>query len=298
MKFDKRILVTGGTGFVGIKLRSVLAAHGHWVSIATRSPQAQRDGISGIDYVPWLPDMAKYDAVVNLAGANIFGQRWSDAFKAEIRSSRVEGTKKLVDALAASPKKPAVLVNASAIGIYGDQGERVLNEGASLASDFLAEVCSAWEREAQRAESLGVRVVTVRIGVVLGRGGGALAAMLTPFKLGLGGPIGNGQAWFSWIHIHDLAELIHTCIADANVRGPVNAVAPGACTNKVYTKALGRALKRPTIFPLPPFALKLMLGEVAGVITGSQRCEPAVAQKLGFKFKYPDIDSALQHILT
>lgn len=298
MKFDKRILVAGGSGFVGTKLRSVLASHGHGVSIASRSPKTPRDGISGVDYVPWLPDLAKYDAIVNLAGANIFERRWNDAFRNEIRSSRVDATRKIVDALAAAPKRPAVLVNASAIGIYGDQGDRALTESASFGSDFLAEVCQAWEREALRAETLGVRVVTVRTGVVLGRGGGALAAMLTPFKLGLGGPIGSGKAWFSWIHIHDLAELIHTCVLDPQIRGPINAVAPGACTNAEYTKALGRALKRPTIFPLPPFALKLMLGDVAEVITGSQRCTPAVAQKVGFQFKHPDIDSALTHILT
>lgn len=298
MKFDKRILVTGGSGFVGTKLRSVLASHGHGVSIASRDPHTPRDGIAGVDYVPWLPDLAKYDAIVNLAGANIFARRWNDAFRAEIRSSRVDSTKRIVDALAAAPKKPAVLINASAIGIYGDQGERLLPESAKLGDDFLAEVCQAWEREALRAEALGVRVVTVRTGVVLGRGGGALAAMLTPFKLGLGGPIGSGKAWFSWIHIHDLAELLHTCVLDAQIRGPLNAVAPGACTNRDYTKALGRALRRPTVLPLPPFALKLMLGGVAEVITASQRCTPAVATSRGFSFKYPDIDTALTHILT
>ncbi len=298
MQFDKRILVTGGTGFVGTKLRSVLSTHGHGVSIVTRTPQAPRAGMTGVDYVPWLPDLSKYDAIVNLAGANIFEKRWSASFKQEIRSSRVEGTKKLVDALAATNKRPAVLVSASAIGIYGDQGDRPLDEAAKFGDDFLAEVCQAWEREAQRAESLGVRVVLLRVGVVLGSGGGALAAMLTPFKLGLGGPIGSGNAWFSWIHIHDLAELIHAAIVTPAARGPINAVAPGACTNKVYTKALGRTLKRPTIFPLPPFALKLMLGEVAGVITGSQHCKPVAAEKLGFKFKYPDIDSALGQVLA
>lgn len=297
MKFDKRILVTGGSGFVGTKLRSVLAAHGHWVSIASRSPQTPRDGIAGVDYVPWLPDLGKYDAIVNLAGANIFGRRWSESYKAEIRSSRIDTTQRIVDALAAAPKKPAVLVNASAIGFYGDQGDRPLDENARPGDDFLAEVCQAWEREALKAQSHGVRVVLCRTGVVLGRDGGALKQMLLPFKLGLGGPIGSGKAWFSWIHVHDLAELIHAAIVDPAYSGPMNGVAPGACTNREYTKALGRALHRPTIFPLPPIALSAMFGEVADVLTASQRCTPAVAQKAGFQFKYPDIDSALQHIL-
>jgi uncharacterized protein (TIGR01777 family) len=298
MKFDKRILVTGGTGFVGTKLRSMLASHGHWVSIASRSPKLPSDGIAGVDYVPWLPDLSKYDAVVNLAGANIFSRRWNAAYKEEIRASRVEGTRKVVDAMAAAAKKPTVLVNASAIGIYGDQGERPLPETAKLGDDFLADVCKAWEREAQRAESLGVRVVRLRSGVVLGRNGGALKTMLPPFRLGLGGPIGSGKAWFSWIHIQDLAELIHFALMNPSIAGPVNGVAPGACTNKDYTKALGRALHRPTLFPLPPAVLRLMLGEVAEVITGSQRCTPTVAQQAGFEFKYPDIDSALKHILS
>ncbi len=298
MKFDKRILVTGGTGFVGTKLRSVLASHGHGVSIASRTVETHRDGIAGVDYVPWLPDLSKYDAVVNLAGANIFGRRWNAAYKDEIRSSRVEATKKVVDAIAAATKRPAVLVNASAIGIYGDQGEQSLPETAKFGSDFLAEVCQVWEQEAQRAESLGVRVVRLRTGVVLGRNGGALKTMLPPFKLGLGGPIGSGKAWFSWIHIQDLAELIHFAVQNESISGPVNGVAPGACTNREYTKALGRALHRPTVFPLPPVMLKLMLGEVAEVVTASQRCTPAVAQKAGFEFKYPDIDTALKHILS
>jgi len=297
MNVDKRILVTGGTGFVGTKLRSVLVAHGHWVSIATRTPEKQRAGHSGVDYVPWLPDLARYDAVINLAGANIFGRRWNAAYRDEIRESRIESTRTLVDAIAKSPKKPAVLINASAIGIYGDQGDRLLPETAKFGDDFLAEVCQAWEREARRAEDLGVRVVYLRTGVVLGLKGGALDAMLTPFKLGVGGPIGSGRAWFSWIHLADLCELMHFCVQNSEIRGPVNGVAPGACTNKVYTKALGRALHRPTVFPLPPFALKLMLGDVAEVITGSQHCTPAVAQKAGFTFKFADIDSALGNLL-
>lgn len=297
MKIDKRVLVTGGTGFVGYKLRSALAARGHWVAIATRSPDAKRALQSGIEYVPWLPDLSKYDAIVHLAGANLFDRRWSAAYKEEIRASRVDGTRKLVDAIAAAAKKPSVLVSGSAIGIYGDRGNVELSENATFGDDFLASVCKEWEREAERAQTLGVRTVLLRTGVVLGQGGGALKALLPPFKLGLGGPIGSGKHWMSWIHIDDLVGLIIAAIETPTLTGALNGVAPGACTNKDFTKALGRALHRPTIFPLPPPALRLMLGEVATVLTASQRCVPRKARDCGYQFKFGDIDACLRNLL-
>ena len=298
MKVDKHILVTGGTGFVGTKLRSALVAHGHWVSIATRTPQAPRSLHSGVDYVPYLPDLAKYDAVVNLAGENLFAARWNPAVKARLRSSRIDATRALVEALAKASKKPTVLVNASAIGVYGDQGERTLAENAAHGDDYLAELCTAWEREAENAREFGVRVVSLRIGVVLGNGGGALAKMLPPFKLGLGGPIGSGRAWMSWIHVTDLAQLIAFAVENAQLTGPVNAVAPQACTNGDFTKALGRALHRPAFFPLPPFMLKAVFGEVASVLTASQRCVPQAATQAGFHYKFGDIDAALRDLVS
>src|SRR5882672_816267 len=212
MDGDKKTLITGGTGFVGQRLRSALVASGNSVSIATRAPEKHRDASAMVEYVPWLPDLAKFDAVVNLAGEPIMGKRWSEKFKAKILSSRVEGTRKLVDAIAAAEKKPSVLVSASAIGFYGEQGERALTESSAHGDDFMAMVCEQWEREAQRAAQFGVRVVSLRIGVVLGREGGALAKMLPPFELGLGGPFGSGAMYMSWIHVQDLVELVQFAI--------------------------------------------------------------------------------------
>jgi uncharacterized protein (TIGR01777 family) len=293
---NQRILIVGGTGFVGTRLRQMIVDRGGKVVVATRNPSAQ-PVMAGVEYAAMPADLSGFDAVVNLAGEPLFGRRWNDAVKAEIRRSRVEGTRKLVDALKASAQRPKVLVNASAIGIYGDQGERLLPESAKSSVDYLAEVCTAWESEAERASELGVRVVKLRIGVVLGAGG-ALKQMLPPFKLGLGGPIGSGAHWMSWIHIDDLCGMILHALRDETVSGAVNGVAPGACTNKDFSKALGRALSRPAFFPVPPFMLKLMFGEVATVLTASQRCVPERALKSGYAFKYADIDGALRAILS
>jgi uncharacterized protein (TIGR01777 family) len=293
---NQRILIVGGTGFVGTRLRQMIVDRGGKVVVATRNPSAQ-PVMAGVEYAAMPADLSGFDAVVNLAGEPLFGRRWNDAVKAEIRRSRVEGTRKLVDALKASAQRTKVLVNASAIGIYGDQGERLLPESAKSSVDYLAEVCTAWESEAERASELGVRVVKLRIGVVLGAGG-ALKQMLPPFKLGLGGPIGSGAHWMSWIHIDDLCGMILHALRDETVSGAVNGVAPGACTNKDFSKALGRALSRPAFFPVPPFMLKLMFGEVATVLTASQRCVPERALKSGYAFKYADIDGALRAILS
>lgn len=293
---SQRILITGGTGFVGTRLRQLLVDRGAKVTIVTRSPQ-NRPVVAGVEYSTLPSDLSGFDAIVNLAGEPVAGKRWNDAVKAEIRASRVDGTKKLVDALAKSAQKPKVLVSASAIGIYGDQGERLLPESAKEGGDFLAEVCTAWEREANRASELGVRVVNLRIGVVLGNGG-ALKQMLPPFKLGLGGPIGSGAHWMSWIHVDDLCGLVQHALRDETVSGPLNGVAPGACTNKDFSKALGRALHRPAIFPVPPFMLRLMFGDVEQVLTASQRCVPERALKSGYAFKYADIDGALRSLFS
>jgi uncharacterized protein (TIGR01777 family) len=297
MSTEQKILVTGGTGFVGNRLRSALVARGNAVSIATRSPQMQLAPNALVEYVPWLPDLSKFDAVVNLAGEPIMGRRWNEKFKARILSSRVEGTHKLFDAIAAAEKKPSVLVSASAVGFYGDQGERALTESSAHGSDFMALVCEQWEREAQRAAQFGVRVVNLRIGVALGREGGALAKMLPPFRLGLGGPFGSGAMYMSWIHVQDLVELIAFAIRSQSVSGPLNGVAPGACTNKQFSKALGRALHRPAIFPVPPFALRLVVGQVSQVLLASQHVKPERALAAGFRFKFPEIDGALRDLV-
>jgi hypothetical protein len=298
MKEASKVLLTGGTGFVGNRLVDGLVAAGHTVSVVTRTPERHRSARAGVDYVGWLPDLQRYQAVVNLAGAPIFGTKWTAAVKDEIRSSRVESTRRLVEGLRAAQPRPAVLVSASAIGWYGERGDEPLSEGAGPGTGFLAEVCQAWEAEALAAEELGVRVVRVRIGVVLGPNGGALQQMLLPFKLGLGGPIGSGAQWFSWVHLRDLVALLVRAVEDETLRGAVNGTAPNPVTNKEYARTLGHVLHRPTVLSIPPFALRLRFGEAAEVLTASLRCLPEAALKAGFEFRFGTLEGALRDILA
>ncbi|HEV2202295.1 MAG TPA: TIGR01777 family oxidoreductase [Bryobacteraceae bacterium] len=278
------IAITGASGFIGRNLAARLTAEGH----STRAISL-RSGVA--------PDaLAGCDAVVNLAGEPV-AQRWTASAKKKILGSRVDGTRALVRALAGLGRKPPVLVSASAVGYYGSRGDETLGEAAPQAADFLGEVSVAWEREALEAEKLGIRVVCPRIGVVLGRGGGALQKMLPPFKLGVGGRIGNGNQWMSWIHIDDLVNLIVFALSgvsnNAALSGPVNAVAPNPVTNAAFTRELARALHRPAIFPVPEFALKLMFGEMASLLLGGQRVIPQAALAAGFQFRYSELGSAL-----
>lgn len=276
------IALTGATGFVGRRVGELLRGEGHTVrAISTRG------GIRAAD-------LAGCEAVINLAGEPV-AQRWTAAARERIRASRVEGTRALVAALAAKP--PAVLVSASAVGYYGSRGDQILNELAPPASDFLGLLAADWEREAREAEKLGVRVVTLRIAVVLGSGGGALSQMLLPFKLGVGGRIGDGKQWMAWIHRDDLASLIAFAVKNPTLTGAVNAAAPESVTNAEFTRELGRALHRPTIFPVPRVALKLLFGEMADVIFASQRVVPEAALRAGFQFQFPDIRGALEEIV-
>ena len=238
-------------------------------------------------------DFEGCDAVVNLTGEPV-AQRWSIAARARIRSSRVEGTRSIVEALRRNP--PAVLVSASAIGYYGSRGDEVLTESSEPADDFLGRLAVEWEREALRAEEFGVRVVTLRIGVVLGEGG-ALAKMLPIFRLGLGGRIGDGQQWMSWVHLDDLARLIEFAL-ESPVRGAINATAPNPVTNAEFTRELGRALHRPAVFPVPKVALRMLYGEMAEIVWASQRVIPQAALSSGFRFQFPELPTALNRILT
>jgi len=289
------VLVAGGTGFVGRRLSAALLARGDVVTVVTRDPAAaQARGMPGVGYRGWLPALDGYDAVVNLAGENIFGRRWNARVRQELRDSRILPTRRIVDALHAAQRPPSVLVNASAIGFYGDRGDELLPETAGPGGDAMATLCSAWEAEAARSP---VRTVVVRIGVVLGEGGGALSAMLPFFRLGLGGPIGFGRQWFSWIHADDLAALLLCALDEPAARGPLNGVSPGVVRNAELTRALGRALHRPALLPVPPLALRLKFGQVADLLTASQRCVPEAAQRLGFAFRYTEIGPALQQLL-
>jgi uncharacterized protein (TIGR01777 family) len=235
------------------------------------------------------------DAVVHLAGEGVADHLWTPARKQAIRDSRVGGTRALVRAIATVPSeaRPRALISASAIGYYGDRGDEQLDEQSQSGNDFLAEVCTAWEQEAFAAEKLGVRTVVVRLGVVLGKEGGALQKMLLPFRLGLGGRLGSGRQWMSWIHLDDLVSLFVSVIGDGNATGAINGVAPTPVTNAVFTAALGKVLYRPVILSVPAFALRLTLGEMSAILLASQRALPRAAERLGFTFRYPYIRSAL-----
>jgi hypothetical protein len=247
---------------------------------------------------PWQSAVNKCDAVVNLAGENIFGRRWNEEFKGKLRDSRVYGTQNVVDAVARASSKPRVLVNASAVGYYGPHGDEPLTEDSPPGGDFLARICVEWEAAARTLNTSECRLVIVRIGVVLAPDGGALATMLTPFKLGVGGPVGNGRQWMSWVHIDDVVDILLLAIDHPEVTGILNGAAPEPVTNKQFSKALGRALGRPSFFPVPVFALRLRFGQVAEVIATGQRVLPKRTQDFGYSFRFPRVDEALADVLV
>jgi uncharacterized protein (TIGR01777 family) len=296
-----KALVTGATGFIGRHLLPWLK----WPAVLTRNPERAGTALANVEIHRWEPETGPppaeafrgVDTVFHLAGESVAAGRWSATRKQRIRDSRVLGTRHLVAALAALKERPAVLVSASAIGYYGDRGDEALDEDALPGNDFLAGVCKEWEAEANQAAELGIRVVTPRIGIVLGKGGGALEKMLTPFRLGLGGRLGSGRQWMSWIHIDDLIGLL-LYAGPRHISGPMNAVAPNPVTNREFTRELAGALRRPAVFPVPEFALKLAFGEMAGVLLSSQRVVPAVAQRTGYRFQYPRLADALREITT
>jgi uncharacterized protein (TIGR01777 family) len=301
------IAITGATGFVGRRLVAQLLAAGHRVVALTRSRRsAERVLPVRCGVVEWDPErgalaaeaLAGADAVVNLAGAGVADARWSAERKSLIRRSRVDTTRALVRAIGelSTANRPRVLVSASAVGFYGERGDELLDERASEGAGFLAEVCAAWEREAFAADALGVRTVVVRIGVVLGRGGGALARVVPPFRLGLGGRIGSGRQWMSWVHLDDLVSLVGFALERDGVRGVLNGVAPTAVTNADFTAALARALGRPAVVPVPSLALRIALGEMANVLLEGQRVRPAATEATGFRFAHPEIEAALADV--
>ena len=299
-----RALVTGGTGFVGKKLLSRLEKP----VVLSRNPQEAERKLAafGVRAFPWdataPPPAAAFDGidtVIHLAGDPVAEGRWTSAKKQRLRESRVAGTRNLVATLKALPQKPKVLISASAVGYYGDRGEEQLTETAPPARDFLAEVCTSWEEEALAAAEVGIRVVTVRIGIVLGPGGGALAKMLLPFQLGLGSPLGNGKQFMPWIHRDDLVGLLLFAAEREVARGAMNAVAPNPVTNREFTHTLGGVLHRPTFFPpVPGFMLKLLLGEFGQILLHSQRAVPAAALAWGYKFQFPELRAALADVLA
>jgi uncharacterized protein (TIGR01777 family) len=299
-----KALVTGASGFVGPRLLRLLDRP----VVLSRNPDRARRAIGPLagSVIRWDPAQGPpppeafegVDVVMHLAGESVAEGRWTAAQKARIRDSRVLGTRHLVQGIAQASARPRTLVSASAVGFYGDRGEEELTEAAAPGRDFLADVCVAWEEEALAARRLGVRVVTARTGIVLGAGGGALAKMLTPFKLGGGGPLGSGRQWMPWIHVADLARLYVHAAETSAIDGPMNAVAPHPVRNSEFTRALARQLRRPAFLPAPYFGLRLLFGEFAQVLFASQRVVPQVAIDTGFVFQFPEIAAALKEILS
>lgn len=295
-----KVLVSGATGLVGSALCAALTARGDEVWRLTRRPPNEATDIQ------WNPDQGQLpksrleglDAVVHLAGENIAGARWTAAYKQKIRDSRVRGTQLLAETLAQLERKPKVLVAASAIGYYGRRGNESLTETAAPGQGFLPDVCREWEAATRPAEAAGIRVVNLRIGVVLAKAGGALAKMLLPFQLGVGGVVGSGQQFWSWVGLADVVGAIEHSLDHQDLRGPVNAVSPQPLTNYDFTKALGKVLHRPTIFPMPGFAARLALGEMADdLLLGSTRVYPKRLEETGYRFQHPTLDAALRHAL-
>lgn len=295
------IAITGSSGLVGSALIHALEADGHLIR-----PVVRRAPREAANEIRWDPDrgtidaaeFATVDGVVHLAGENIAGQRWTRSFKQQILDSRVKGTKLLCDTLASLASKPTVLVSASAIGYYGNRGSEPLDESASAGEGFLADVCRQWEAATVPARDADIRTVNLRIGFVLSKDGGGLAKMLTPFRLGGGGVIGSGEQYISWIALDELVRVIQFVLSAAALNGPVNAVAPSPVTNREFTKTLGAILHRPTMLPMPAFAARFAFGEMADeMLLGGSRIEPRALRAADFVFEFPELETALRHVL-
>ena len=306
-----RVFVTGGTGLVGSRLVKKLLERGDQVSLLTRRLAVAKDlfgaGCTPVEGDPmkpgeWMKVLGDCDGVIHLAGENIFGRRWNEEFKAMLFDSRIKSTQNIVHALAVQPKRAdgssKVLVNASAIGIYGPHGDEELDENSPPAQDFLAHLCVEWEKAAKAIEPVGVRLAMVRVGVVLDKKGGALKSMLTPFKLGAGGPVGNGKQYVSWIHYEDMVGIFLMALDNPQASGPINGTAPNPVTSKAFGKALGAALHRPAFLPTPVFMLRMMMGEVTDVLATGQRVLPRKAMALGYAYKYPTVEMALSNVVN
>lgn len=297
-----KVVVTGATGFVGQVLVRQLLDGGHEVVVLTRNiAKAALSLGSKCKYFQWadmdtLPPIEAFegvDGVINLMGETI-SKRWDEHQKKKIVSSRINGTRRLIEAIEKTTKKPKVFVSTSAVGIYGSRGSEELNEASNLADDFLAKVCKDWENEANKVRNQGVRVAIIRVGVVLGRGGGALEKMLPIFKLGGGGPVGSGKQYMSWIHIEDLAAMYIEALNNENIKGVLNGTAPYPATNAEFSKMLGKVLRRPAFFPAPAFAMKIAFGEMSQILLEGQRVLPVKFKEHNFRYRYPTLEMALK----
>jgi uncharacterized protein (TIGR01777 family) len=299
------VFMTGGTGFVGTTLSEKLLALGHGVTVLTRSAVSEREGRAGVRYVTgdptqpgvWQEAVAGHEVIINLAGASIF-KRWTKDVKQVIRDSRIRTTRNLVHAISGASAKGTVLFSTSAIGYYGFRGDEMLDEESAPGNDFLARLSQEWEAEALQAVQYGARVIICRFGIVLGASGGALAQMIPVFKKGMGSPLGTGKQWFSWVHEQDLVDIYLFLLDRSDVEGPVNCTAPNPVRNKALTEALARAMRKPAFMPsVPGFMVKIMMGEFGSVLLEGQKVMPKRLLDLGFPFRFPRIEAALQDLL-
>jgi hypothetical protein len=306
-----KIVIAGGSGFLGSPLAEMYAEDGHDVRMLTRSLESGETrhdpgtGVPGITRVgwkadgksgPWAAALEGADGVVNLAGESLASRRWSEESKKRFRDSRILATRSLAEAIRAAATPPAVLISGSAVGFYGPSDERPLTESDPPGTDFLARLCADWEQEARQAERPGTRLALLRTGVVLERSGGALPEMMRPFRFFVGGPLGSGRQYVSWIHRLDWIEIVRWIVQTPAVSGPVNATAPHPVTNRHLSRALGHAMHRPSLLPAPGFAVKIVVGEFANSVLTGQRVLPARAQKDGYHFRYPEIEQAFRGI--
>lgn len=302
----KKIIITGATGLIGQQLTIKLTDMGYKITIFTRNPDNAQKKLPNVhkvvkweyDYVDeWLHELESVDAVIHLAGANLSTKRWNKEYKKLLYDSRIISTKKLIEAIKTVERKPKVFITASAIGYYGNRSDEILTEESEAGKDFLANLCNDWEKEAKNVERLGVRSVQIRTGLVLSRNEGALKQMLPAFKYFIGGPLGNGKQWYSWLHIEDIINVYIKVLESEILSGPINAVSPNPVTMKKFAKILGEVLHRPSLFSVPKIILLLVIGQVAEVVTSSQRVVPEKLLNSSFKFKFEKLEDALRDIL-
>jgi uncharacterized protein (TIGR01777 family) len=295
------ILITGGTGFIGSALSKSLIKQGSSVTVLSRDPNKVTNicgpGVAALADIKQLKPDDSFQVIINLAGAPIFDARWSEARKQLLRNSRIDLTNQLVESMTCMNVKPEVFISGSAIGYYGDQDDTILSEQSATRRDFSQQLCVDWEAAALKAEQLGIRVCIIRTGLVIAEGGGLLQRMLLPFRIGLGGRLGDGKQWMSWIHRQDWIAIVQSMITDTSMRGAYNATAPTPVTNLEFTETLAACLKRPALLPVPAWLFKTLLGEMSELILGSQRVIPDRLQSQGFKFQYPNLVDAINQAL-
>lgn len=302
MENTLRFLITGGTGFIGTYLRSRLLKEGHYLTIITRNPDQYREEQAvNQQFIHWDSDLsgeiAKSDGVINLAGQNLVGVRWTEKLKEAIYKSRIDSTGKLVEAMKKADKKPGLFISASAAGYYGENGDRIVDESFPPGDDYLARVCQDWEAEALKAVDLGIRVAIPRMGIALQDNGGMVGKMKLPFQLFVGGPVGHGKQYIPWVHMEDLCRALLYPVENENLKGPYNANAPNPVTMDELASVMGRIMRRPAFFRVPEFVLKLVLGEGAGPVVTSLRNHPEKLLGKGFKFEFENFEEALADIL-